>query len=206
MDQILNQIFYQQATNAKGYKLFYADEEEQDENAAEEKGEVNAPVPATQTAIPQQPVVTAPTGKGAPTATAAPTEKGKEPTAPVDTVDTGKPTAGGQPSGSLMQDIGELLLEKNKAGIKIEELATALQEKGYQVSNVQGGKRGEITVTTPDGKTQVLKDTDGNGAIGMEDKEIAAAMNASGIDPGKLAKLNQLGEEYKANLKAKQGK
>jgi hypothetical protein len=202
MDRILDQILFQHRTSGPKYKLSHDDEEEEvlhEKGDTDVKGTDETFAPVAQTITPQTPVTVS-------AVNTPPVDKGKDTATPVDTVDTGKPVEGGQPSGSLMKDVGEILIEKNKYGMKIEELADKLQEKGYEVSNVKGGKRGEITVTSSDGKTQVLKDTDGNGSIGMEDKEIAQAMQNSGIDADKLAKLNEMGETYKAKLAAKKGK
>jgi hypothetical protein len=194
MDNIINQVLFKQQKPNAGYKIFYGDEQEQVQGNAEQQTEEGQQLTA-----PKVPNFTAPKAAAAAPTAAATGKAGAA--APTDTVTKGTPAATGQPSGSLMKDVGEILISKNKAGVKIEDLAKELQAKGYKIDSVQGGKGGTISVTGPDGKTQVLKDTDGNGSIGMEDKEIAAAMQNSGIDPGKLAKLNQLGEEYKANLK-----
>ena len=108
----------------------------------------------------------------------------------------------------LMGDMADIFKEEGTNAVLIDDLAAQLEDKGHNV-RVVGGKEevnangnevrtgATLEITRPDGETIRMKDTNGDGAIGMEDRDFEKLMGE--YDKGTLDEISKLADNENTN-------
>jgi hypothetical protein len=182
MDNIINQVlFKQQGQGVLGnqYKLFYDEEQDDEQAALQQPGQAKGNKPQELLA----PTVNAPANVGAPAAAgqAAPGQ------APVDTVQGpagAVPVAGAAAApggaGNAAAIVADEIIKKGKS-MKPAEITQLLGSNGIQAREVEiDGKKGVEILDQTGNVVNRLRDTDGDGNIGGEDKEFLAELKKIG--------------------------
>jgi hypothetical protein len=192
MDNIINQVLFKNQTQAVGnkYRIFYDEDKAEGEELLQ--GQV---APGTQQAGLLDPkAIQAPVTRQAPAAGQAPAAQAPAAQAPaagqapVDTVTTAGAAgvavpaagAGGDQAAAIVADY---MLANKKGAMKPADIITALGEKGVQARAVEIDGRKGVEVLDKNGNVvNKLRDTDGNGTIGVEDKEFVAELKKIGYN------------------------
>jgi hypothetical protein len=192
IDQILNNVlFAKQVSEASRYKVSYEDEEMgEGVDTLLEPAENNFQVPVFQSTF-------------------------QKPQTSVDTVDIEKgktPAAGGE--SALVESIAGVFEEEELSDIIIGDLAEKLNEKGMETRIVGGEKvmvNGEehtvgatLEVIAADGTKVKFKDTNGDGGIGMEDRNFANKLKE--LAPEKAKTIDQFERDSRTTTVAKAAK
>jgi hypothetical protein len=179
MDNTINKIFRQQGELKNIYRVFYNEEEEN----ADELNQVPGVDRGQQTQQGQQAGLLAPTvpqGVQAP-AGQAPAGQPGVPGQPVDGVVA--PAANVAPGDATKAAavVADAMLGKGGKSMKPDEVTKVLAEKGIQSRAVEiDGKKGVEVLDNTGNVVTRLRDTDGNGSIGAEDKEFLAELQKIG--------------------------
>jgi hypothetical protein len=172
IDQIINSAY--QKNLGSQYKLFYNEEEQE----ADENGNLLEPTAADPIAAPTIPTKDPKAPQAPADPAAAPTDPKAPPVDPQDTVATTPPTGGGAGEEEVVKAMVDILDGGNGGNMKLDKMVEALKKKGFEArisDNGQGGasgfNRGTIEVIASDGSKVAFKDEDGDSQIGMVDKQ-----------------------------------
>jgi hypothetical protein len=193
MDNILNQIlFNNQNQKIPQYRIFHDDDTDQEEAAKKGLTTPQAPDnPFNGLAAPGVPGF--PGAAGFPPGMCPCEMFNGAPATPVAQGDTDKAAA----------VIADALLAKGGGSMKTSDVVARLGEKGIQSRETKIDGRNAVEILDKNGNVvNKLRDTDGNGTIGIEDKEFVAELERIGYDNNKIGALKAKRDQKKAEKDA----